>query len=58
MKADFDERQWNHDPKHFMANGAILPNPEQPKRVGVLHAGAAAAGGRFPAPPGLALYTL
>jgi hypothetical protein len=38
MKAIFDERQWKHDPKHFMANGAILPNPEQPKRIEVLKA--------------------
>ena len=50
MKAIFDERQWNHDPKHFMANGAILPNPEQPKRIEVMHAGAVAAGCSFEAP--------
>ncbi|MCO4847811.1 MAG: histone deacetylase family protein [Yoonia sp.] len=50
MKAVFDERQWVHDPKHFMANGTILPNPEQPKRIEILHAGAGAAGCVFQAP--------
>lgn len=50
MKAIFDERQWKHDPKHFMANGAILPNPEQPKRIEVLKAAAEAAGCVFEAP--------
>jgi len=50
MKAFFDERQWQHDPQHFMANGAILPNPEQPERIRVLHAGALAAGCDFGAP--------
>ncbi|WP_428675169.1 histone deacetylase family protein [Roseibium sp.] len=50
MKAIFDERQWAHDPKHFMANGALLPNPEQPRRIEVLKNGAEAAGCRFEAP--------
>lgn len=50
MKAIFDDRQWNHDPKHFLANGKILPNPEQPQRIEVLHAGAIAAGCDFEAP--------
>jgi acetoin utilization deacetylase AcuC-like enzyme len=50
MKAFFDDRQWYHDPKHFMANGTILPNPEQPERIRVLHAGATAAGCEFAAP--------
>lgn len=50
MKAIFDERQWSHDPKHFMANGAILPNPEQPARIDILKAGAEAAGCVFEAP--------
>lgn len=50
MKAVFDTRQWRHDPKHFMANGAILPNPEQPRRIEVLQAGAEAAGCVFAAP--------
>lgn len=50
MKAVFDQRQWVHDPKHFMANGKVLPNPEQPKRIEVLHAGAEAAGCEFQAP--------
>lgn len=50
MKAFLDDRQRHHDPKHFMANGAVLPNPEQPRRVEVLHAGAIAAGATFDAP--------
>ncbi|MCG6856977.1 MAG: histone deacetylase family protein [Salaquimonas sp.] len=50
MKAIFDERQWKHDPKHFMANGALLPNPEQPKRIEILKAAAEAAGCAFSAP--------
>ncbi|MBK1635383.1 histone deacetylase family protein [Rhodovulum adriaticum] len=50
MKAVFDERQWHHDPKHFMANGARLPNPEQPRRIEVLKAAAEVAGCVFQAP--------
>jgi len=50
MKAVFDERQWQHDPKHFMANGKVLPNPEHPERIKVLQAGAKAAGCVFQAP--------
>ncbi|MGG7568153.1 histone deacetylase family protein [Rhodovulum sp. DZ06] len=50
MKAVFDQRQWRHDPKHFMANGAIKPNPEQPKRIEILHAAAEAAGCSFEVP--------
>ncbi|MCZ7675773.1 MAG: histone deacetylase family protein [Roseovarius sp.] len=50
MKAFLDERQRAHDPKHFMANGTRLPNPEVPARVGILRAGAEAAGARFAAP--------
>lgn len=50
MKAFFDDRQWKHDPKHFMANGAILPSPEQPERIARLKAGAEAAGCEFSAP--------
>ncbi|MGX1307582.1 acetoin utilization deacetylase AcuC-like enzyme [Amorphus suaedae] len=50
MKAIFDERQWRHDPKHFMANGTILPNPEQPRRIEVLRAAAKAAGCVFGSP--------
>ncbi|TYC67575.1 histone deacetylase family protein [Stappia sp. BW2] len=50
MKAIFDDRQWAHDPKHFMANGTRLANPEQPKRIEVLTAGAKAAGCRFEQP--------
>lgn len=50
MKAILDPRQANHDPKHFMANGAILPNPEQPARIDILTAGALAAGCVFQEP--------
>ncbi len=50
MRAFLDGRQCGHDPKHFMANGARLPNPEVPARVGILRAGAEAAGCRFEAP--------
>ncbi len=50
MKAYLDERQRGHAPKHFMANGALSPNPEVPARVDVLKAGAEAAGCAF-APP-------
>ena len=50
MQAFFDTRQWAHDPKMFMANGAMSPNPEQPKRIEVLHAAALAADCRFDAP--------
>ncbi|WP_111731757.1 histone deacetylase family protein [Roseovarius amoyensis] len=50
MKAFLDERQRAHDPKHFMANGTRLPNPEVPARVGILRAGAEAAGYEFAAP--------
>ncbi|MCR8725518.1 histone deacetylase family protein [Frigidibacter sp. ROC022] len=44
MKAIFDERQWKHQPRHFMANGAILPNPEQAERIERLLTGAREAG--------------
>jgi len=50
MKAIFDDRQWNHDPKHFMANGTRLANPEQPRRIQVLKAGAGQAGCVFETP--------
>jgi acetoin utilization deacetylase AcuC-like enzyme len=50
MKAIFDDQQGQHDPKHFMANGKLLPNPEQPQRIDVLKAGALAAGCSFEAP--------
>lgn len=50
MKAIFDDRQWKHQPKHFMANGAILPNPEQAERIDRLLAGAQAAGCDVQAP--------
>ncbi|MBZ0215965.1 MAG: histone deacetylase family protein [Fimbriimonadaceae bacterium] len=50
MKAIFDERQRKHQPRHFMANGAILPNPEQVERIDRLLAGALAAGCTVQAP--------
>jgi len=50
MQAYFDTRQWAHDPKMFMANGAMSPNPEQPARIEVLHTAALAADCRFDAP--------
>lgn len=50
MRAFLDGRQALHDPQMFMANGTRLPNPEQPARIGVLQAGAEAAGAVFEAP--------
>lgn len=50
MKAIFDARQHLHDPKSFMANGVLSPNPEQPERTAVLQAGAMKAGCDFIAP--------
>lgn len=50
MKTIFDDRQWKHEPKYFMANGTILPNPEQPERIDRLLAGARAAGCNVVAP--------
>lgn len=47
MKAIFDSRQRSHDPKHFMANGVQLANPEVPARIDALQAGALAAGCEF-----------
>jgi acetoin utilization deacetylase AcuC-like enzyme len=51
MKAFLDHRQRGHDPRHFMANGAVLPNPEVPGRIDILLAAARAAGARFATPP-------
>ena len=50
MKAIFDARQRAHDPKHFMANGRLSANPEQPQRIEELSRGAKAAGCDFIAP--------
>ena len=50
MRAFFDDRQWKHDPKHFMANGVQQPCPEQPERIARLKAGAEAAGCMFEVP--------
>ncbi len=50
MKAVLDARQSAHDPKHFMANGVIQPNPETPERIDVLRQAAQAAGADFIVP--------
>lgn len=50
MKAIFDDRQRQHDPRHFMANGKTYPSPEAPERMTCLQAGAQAAGCAFQAP--------
>lgn len=50
MKAFLDPRQSAHDPRHFMANGTLLANPEVPARVDILRQGAEAAGLAFEAP--------
>ena len=50
MKAILDDRQRAHDPKNFMANGSRKPNPEVPKRVDILKAGAEAVGCVFESP--------
>lgn len=50
MRAFLDERQARHEPRHFMANGALLPNPEVSERIGILRAAAEAAGCRFETP--------
>lgn len=50
MKAFLDARQAHHDPKHFMAFGAVQPNPEVPARVDILRRGGEAAGCVFEAP--------
>jgi acetoin utilization deacetylase AcuC-like enzyme len=50
LHAFFDGNQWLHDPKHFMAHGAISDNPEKPNRINVLHQGALNAGCSFHKP--------
>lgn len=50
MRAVLDQRQSLHDPKHFMANGTVLANPEQPSRIDVLQAAARSAGCDFETP--------
>ncbi len=50
MKAIFDDRQRAHDPKMFMANGTMSPNPEQPRRIEVLSDAARVAGCVFEVP--------
>ena len=50
MKAIYDSRQSKHFPKHFMANGTRLENPEVPERIDVLHKGTLAASCEFTAP--------
>ena len=44
MRAFYHPQQRRHAPVHFMANGAISPNPEVPERIDRLTAGAQAAG--------------
>ncbi len=44
MKAFFHPAQRAHDPQHFMANGRILPSPEQPARIDALLSGLGAVG--------------
>ena len=50
MMAFLDPRQQAHDPRHFMANGTIQPNPEVPARIHLLKTGAEAAGCIFDTP--------
>ncbi|MGS4947067.1 histone deacetylase family protein [Meridianimarinicoccus sp. RP-17] len=50
MKAYLDARQGAHDPHYAMANGAQIPNREVPARIGILRAGAKAAGVTFADP--------
>ena len=50
MKAIFDDRQWRHAPRYFMANGVVKPSPEQPERIARLTEGARGAGCDFAAP--------
>lgn len=50
MQAFFDDRQWMHNPKHFMAHGAISENPEKSQRIEALQKGALNAGCRFQHP--------
>ena len=50
MKAFLAPQQFAHDPQHFMANGALSPNPETPARIPTLQAGAIAAGCTFATP--------
>lgn len=47
MRAYLHEEQSRHNPKYFMANGLIKPNPEAPERVAILEAGAKEAGCHF-----------
>jgi len=50
MKAIFDDRQRQHAPQHYMANGKTYPSPEAPERIGHLMTGAKAAGCEFQPP--------
>lgn len=50
MKAVFDDRQRQHDPKHFLVAGVQRPSPEQPERIDMLCKGALAAGCHFVTP--------
>ncbi len=50
MRAFFDDRQWAHDPKHFVSSGQLTANPEQPKRIEILSQGAKEANCKFETP--------
>lgn len=50
MKALFDDRQRAHEPRHFLANGVVRPNPEQSERIRHLLDGADVAGCGIVAP--------
>ena len=50
MQAFLDERQRLHAPKSFMSVGVKRANPEVPRRVDLLRAGAEAAGCQFAQP--------
>jgi acetoin utilization deacetylase AcuC-like enzyme len=44
MKAYYAEEERRHYPAHFLVNGVLKENPEQPERIDLLLAGAKAAG--------------
>ena len=58
MKAFFDDRQWQHDPQHFLSLGVARPSPEHPERINRLLAGAKAAGCEMRAPSDAGLAPL
>lgn len=50
MRAFFDSRQTAHYPRHFMANGVRLENPETPNRADILKSAAEETGADFDPP--------